>query len=79
MEGSARGRGRARDDRLVFVSHQGFGITPAAAEEIVVTEGQIARLHAALRLTAAQERHWYPVAATLRRLGHQRQRSGRLR
>src|SRR5262245_23124443 len=54
-------------------SHQGFGITPAAAEEIVVTEGQIARLHAALHLTAAQERHWYPVAATLRRLGHQQQ------
>jgi transcriptional regulator of acetoin/glycerol metabolism len=54
-------------------SQQGFGITPAAAEEIVVTEGQIARLHAALHLTAAQERHWYPVAATLRRLGHQQQ------
>ena len=54
-------------------SHQGFGITPAAAEDIIVTEGQIARLHAALHLTAAQERHWYPVAATLRRLGHQQQ------
>jgi len=54
-------------------SHQGFGITPAAAEEITVTEGQIAHLHAALHLTAAQERHWYPVAATLRRLGHQQQ------
>jgi hypothetical protein len=54
-------------------SHQGFGITPAAAEEIIVTEGQIAQLHAALHLTAAQERHWSPVAATLRRLGHQQQ------
>jgi hypothetical protein len=54
-------------------SHQGFGITPAAAEEIVVTEGQIARLHAALHLIGAQERHWSPVAATLRRLGHQQQ------
>ncbi len=51
-------------------SPQGFGITPAFAQEVVVTEAQIAQLHAALHLTAAQERHWYPVAATLRRLGH---------
>ncbi len=54
-------------------SHQGFGITPATANEIVVTEGQIARLHAALHLTPAQERHWHAVAATLRSLGHQQQ------
>jgi hypothetical protein len=54
-------------------SHGGFGIPSAAAQEVVVTEGQIARLHAALHLTSAQERHWYPVAATLRRLGHQQQ------
>jgi hypothetical protein len=54
-------------------SHQGFGITPAVAEELVVTEGQIARLHAALHLTAAQERRWHAVAATLRSLGHQQQ------
>ena len=52
-------------------SHQRFGIAPAAAQEVVVTEGQIAQLHAALHLTAAQERHWHAVAATLRRLGHQ--------
>lgn len=52
-------------------SPQGIGITPAAAQEaVVVTEAQIARLHAALHLTPAQEHHWYPVAATLRRLGH---------
>src|SRR5690348_15117474 len=51
------------------ITQHGFGITPAAAEEIVVTEGQIGRLHAALHLTAAQERHWYPVAAILRTLG----------
>jgi len=51
-------------------SPQGFGISPAFAQEVVVTEAQIARLHAALRLTPAQERRWYPVAATLRRLGH---------
>jgi len=51
-------------------SPQGIGISPAAAQEVVVTEAQIARLHAALHLTPAQEHHWYPVAATLRRLGH---------
>ena len=49
---------------------RGLGISPAAAQEVTVTEAQIARLHAALHLTPAQERHWYPVAATLRRLGH---------
>jgi len=52
------------------LSPQGIGISPAAAQEVVVTDAQIARLHAALHLTSAQERHWYPVAATLRRLGH---------
>jgi hypothetical protein len=54
-----------------FSFSQGFGVSPAAAQEVVVTEGQIARLHAALHLTSAQERHWHPVAATLRSLGHQ--------
>ena len=56
-----------------FSLSHGFGVSPAAAQEVVVTEGQIARLHAALHLTSAQERHWSPVAATLRRLGHQQQ------
>jgi hypothetical protein len=50
-------------------SPQGFGIAPAAAQEVVVTEAQISRLHAILHLTAAQEHHWHAVAATLRRLG----------
>ena len=54
-------------------SEQGFGIAPAAAQEIIVTEGQIARLHAALHLTGSQERHWHAVAATLRNLGRQQQ------
>jgi len=54
-------------------SHQGFGVSPAAAQEVVVTEGQIARLHAALHLTGSQERHWHAVAATLRSLGRQQQ------
>jgi hypothetical protein len=56
------------------ITQNGFDITPAAADEIVVTEGQIGRLHSALHLTASQERHWYPVAAILRALGrHQAQ------
>ena len=54
-------------------SPQGFGIAPAAAQEVVVTEGQIAQLHAALHLTGPQERHWHAVAATLRSLGRQQQ------
>src|SRR5262249_21161038 len=57
----------------VSFSDRGFGIPSPDGQEMVVTEGQIARLHAALHLTAAQERHWSPVAATLRRLGHQQQ------
>lgn len=55
------------------VSQQGVGVAPAAAEEIIVTEGQIARLHAALRLTAAQEHYWHAVAATLHSIAHRQQ------
>jgi hypothetical protein len=54
-------------------SQGGFGIPSAAAQEVVVTEGQIARLHAALHLTGSQERHWHAVASTLRSLGRQQQ------
>jgi LTXXQ motif family protein len=54
-------------------SQPGFGMPPAAAQEMIVTDGQIARLHAALHLTVAQERHWHAVAATLRSLGRQQQ------
>jgi len=55
-------------------SQQGFGIAPAAAQEIVVTDAQISRLKAALRLTPAQEHHWHAVAATLHSLQrHQQQ------
>ena len=55
------------------VSQHGVGVAPAAAEEIIVTEGQIARLHAALRLSAAQEHYWHAVAATLRGIAHRQQ------
>lgn len=49
----------------------GIGIAPVAAQEVVVTEAQIAQLRSALHLSADQERHWHPVAATLRALAHQ--------
>jgi hypothetical protein len=57
------------------VSHNGFGfgVASASAEEVMVTEAQIGRLHAALHLTPTQEHHWYAVAAILRSLGHHQQ------
>ena len=51
------------------VSEHGFGPAAAAAQEgpaVIVTEGKIARLRAALRLTAEQMAHWRPVEAALR-------------
>ena len=51
------------------VSEHGFGPAPAVAQEgpaVIVTEGKIARLRAALRLTAEQMAHWRPVEAALR-------------
>ena len=38
----------------------------ASAQEVVVTEGKIARLRSALRLSAEQLQHWRPVEAALR-------------
>jgi hypothetical protein len=55
------------------LSPQGFGISSAFAQEVVVTEAQISRLHAVLHLTPAQEHHWSAVASTLRRLGRAQQ------
>jgi len=57
----------------ISVSHQGLGVTPAAAEEIIITEGQIARLRAALKLTAAKEHYWPAVSATLHSLARRQQ------
>ena len=48
------------------LSHDGLGMARAAAQDIVVTEGRIARLKNALKLTPAQERHWQPLEASLR-------------
>ena len=50
----------------LFVSEKGIGPAPAAAQDVVVTEGKIARLRGALRLTGEQLQHWRPVEAALR-------------
>ncbi len=55
------------------ISHEGIHITPAAAQEVVVSHAQIARLKSALRLSADQERYWSPVEATLRAMARQQQ------
>jgi hypothetical protein len=58
----------------VSVSSQGIGVAPAAAQEVVVNDAQIAQLKQALQLTALQERHWRPVEATLRAMAQARYR-----
>jgi len=50
----------------LFVSEKGIGPSPASAQEVVVTEGKIARLRSALRLSGEQLQHWRPVEAALR-------------
>ena len=50
----------------LLVSEHGFGPVSAAAQDVVVTEGKIARLRAALRLSGEQLQHWRPVEAALR-------------
>ena len=42
--------------------------TTASVGDVVVTESKIARLKRVLHLTPAQEVHWHPVEASLRRL-----------
>ena len=59
------------------VSQHGFGPAQASAQEVVVTEGKIARLRGALRLTSEQLHHWRPVEAALRAaIREQRQAEG---
>jgi hypothetical protein len=48
------------------ISQQGVVINSASAQDVVLHESDIARLKAALRLTAAQESHWRPVEVSLR-------------
>ena len=56
----------------ISVSRGGIGIPAAAAQDAVVTSSKIAQLHAVLRLTPAQQRHWGPVAAALHALSRGR-------
>ena len=46
-------------------------VSQARAQGVVITEGHIATLKAALNLTPAQERHWAPVENALRALARQ--------
>ena len=48
------------------ISGNGFGVAPAAAQEVNLTEGHIYRLKAALHLRGDQLAHWAPVEASLR-------------
>ena len=50
----------------LLVSEHGFGPSNASAQDVVVTEGKIARLRGALRLTGEQLQHWRPVETALR-------------
>ncbi len=50
----------------LLVSEKGFGPASASAQDVVVTEGKIARLRSALRLSGEQLQHWRPVEAALR-------------
>ena len=50
----------------LLVSEHGLGVAPASAQEVVLTEGHIYRLKAALHLRAEQLSHWAPVEAALR-------------
>jgi hypothetical protein len=60
----------------LFVSEHGFGPASASAQGVVVTEGKIARLRSALRLSAEQLRHWQPVEAALRAALRQQRAEG---
>jgi hypothetical protein len=47
----------------------------SGAVQAVITEGHIARLRVALKLTPAQHRHWVPVEAALGELARRQARS----
>jgi hypothetical protein len=48
------------------VTANGISVSPAAAQDVVVTESHIARLKSALHLTPQQLVYWHAVEATLR-------------
>ncbi|HSV25833.1 MAG TPA: hypothetical protein VLJ17_22755 [Xanthobacteraceae bacterium] len=51
-----------------FISLEGIGMAPAAAQDVMVTDAQITQLKSVLKLTLAQERLWRPVETALRAL-----------
>jgi hypothetical protein len=55
------------------ISHEGIHVSPATAQEIVVSHAQIAQLKSALRLTPDQERFWQPVESRLRAMAQRQQ------
>lgn len=52
------------------ITRDGIKVTQAAAQEVVVTETQIARLKRVLNLSPAQEVHWRSLEAALRSIAH---------
>lgn len=61
----------------LFVSERGIGPSSASAQDVIVTEGKIARLRSALRLTGEQLAHWRPVESALRAaIREQRENAG---
>ena len=80
----AAGAPAASSSRTEASAHSRSGHSPshaareapsaAAAADAVITEGLIARLRAALKLTPAQHAHWVPVEAALSELARQQAR-----
>jgi hypothetical protein len=62
----------------LFISEHGFGPATAHAQDVVVTEGKIARLRAALHLKAEQLAHWRPVESALRAAIREQRENGGL-
>lgn len=56
------------------ITQHGIETTSAAAQEIVIREGDIARLKTALRLTPEQEVRWRPVEVALHAFARQKYR-----
>ena len=60
------------DPRRALPAHERTRIE--AGVDVVITEGHIARLRAALKLTPSQQPHWAPVEAALSQLARQQAR-----
>jgi len=56
------------------ITQHGIVTSTAVAQDIVIREGDIARLKAALKLSAEQEVHWRPVEVALHAFARQQYR-----